>query len=177
MPDIDIANLTELKAETLVFYQRVRSTLLSLSARAKKSEFSKSELADISFLLRETRAQFEEIRKDIDANKGLLDRLFCLMVLQDTLMKPVLDDSVRTELTTAKPNYTKTTTLPKQGTPESIRCNEYFGITENGAELGVASLSWKRVCKHVTELAELGKPIPEFLPKVFDNYTVIHRRK
>jgi hypothetical protein len=177
MNDIDVKNLSDILAESQVFYQRVRATVLSVSSRAKQSDFTKEQLADVSFLMREIIGQFEEIRKDVDANKGLSDRLFCLMVLQKTLMTPQSDDCVRTELTTAKPHYTKSVTLPKKDSEDYEKCNEYFGITGDGAEMGIAKISWKSVCKHVTELAELGKPIPEFLPKVFDNYAVIHRRK
>jgi hypothetical protein len=177
VPDIDIANLKSLLDESKIFYQRVRSTLLSLSSRGKKSEFTKEQLADITFFMREMRGQFEEIRKDVDANGGLLGRLFCVMMLQRTLMDPEKDDIVRTEYCSAKPHYKKSLTLPKRDTIEYAQMMDYFGITEDGRDLGVAKISWKKVCDHITELAELGKPIPDFIPKIFDDYTVIHRRK
>jgi hypothetical protein len=175
--DIDIRNLSSIRVEAATFYSRMRSTLLSISARTKKSEFKKEQLADASFLMRETRAQFEDIRKDIDANKGLVDRIFCLMVLTQSLMSANPDDTVKTELTSAKPKYSKSVTLPKKDTIEYLACLDYFGITQAGDDMGVAKLSWKKVCNHVSELASLGRPIPNFLPKVFDSYAVSHRRK
>jgi hypothetical protein len=175
--DIGIENLKLIEKDAAVFYQRMRSTVLSLSARARGSDFTKKELVDISYLLRETRGQFEEIRKDLDANKNLIDRICCLMVLTDSLAKMDADDSVRTLMTTAKPKYSKTVTLPKKDTIEHQAMMNYFGISIEGQLLGVADVSWKRVCAHVTQLCELGKPVPNFLPKVFDTYAMIHRTK
>jgi len=173
----DIDNLTSLLTTANSFYSEVRSVVIAISTKAKAGEYTKEDLCDLGFLCREIVSKSEEIRKDIGATKALVDRVMCLKAMATMLTTQSGEDTVRGELSSGKPHYKKSVTLPKQDTEEYRMMCEYFGITEEGAELGGAKISWRGVCNHITELAELGKSIPKFLPKIHDDYTVIHRRK
>lgn len=173
----DIGILKARLEDLAVFYSSVRSSVIEISAKSKSGDFSKEELCDIGFLCREFVSKSEEIRKDIGAVKELVDRLVCIKALQYLLMNPTKSDTVHGELSSGTPRYKKSVTLPKKDTEEYTKMCEYFGITKKGIEDGVAKISWKKVCNHITELTELGKPIPDFIPRVHDDYTVTHRRK
>ena len=175
MSDIDILK-SQLEKVTQC-YSHVRSRVIEISAKAKTGEYTKEELCDLGFLCREIVSKSEEIRKDIGATKALVDRLMCLKVMTLMLATQSGDDTVRGKLSTGIPSYKKSVTLPKKDTEECLEMYKYFGVSDEGVELGGAKISWKGVCKHVTELAELGLPIPKFLPKIHDDYTVTHRRK
>ena len=166
-----------LKDEVPVIYSRVRTLVLEVSKSSRAGEYSKEELCDIGFLCREIISKFEETRKDLVAAKSLVDRIMCIKTMSSMLTSQSGDDMVHGKLSSGKPNFKKSVTLPKKDTIEYEKMMEYFGVSSDGVELGVAKISWKQVCNHITELAELGKPIPDFIPKIHDDYTVIHRRK
>ncbi len=168
----------QLKLEELSkFYSIVRESVLTISEKTRIGKFKKGELCDLGFLCREFVSTSEEIRKDIGATKVLVDKMVCIISLTQLLQDPTMKDTVKGTLCSGKPHYKKSVTLPRKDTPEYLEMCKYFGITPQGIESGVAKISWKKVCNHVTELAEMGKPIPDFIPKIHDDYTVIHRRK
>ena len=160
-----------------VFYSTIRGIVVGVSNKAKSGNFSKEELCDIGFLCRELITQFEEIRKDIQAVKVLVDKIACITVMKETLSNPTDNDTIHGELSSGTPHYRKTVTLPKKDTKEYYNMMKYFGVTDKGIEEGVVKISWNRISKYTTELVELGKPVPEFLPVIHDDYTIIHRRK
>jgi len=170
----ELKNILE---ESARFYSEVRTIVLGVSTEARTGKLNKEELCDIGFLCREIISQFEEIRKDIGAVKVLVDRIFCIKVMQETLTNPMKSDTIQGDEASGTPHYKKSVTLPKKDTEEYSEMLKYFGVSIEGIEMGVVKISWKQVCDHVTELAELGKPMPKFLPKIHDDYTVIHRRK
>ena len=175
-----MSKLTELKitlADSAQFYSIIRGIVISVSVEAKAGRLSKKELCDIGFLCRELVSQFKEIRKDVGAVKVLVDKIICIKNMQETLMDPTKSDVIQGELCSGIPHYRKSVTLPKKDSQEYIDMLKHFGITDTGIDIGVAKVSWKQVCNYVTELAELGKPIPKFIPKIHDDYTVIYRRK
>lgn len=175
MSDIQILQTRLQEAREL--YSKVRASVVGISERAKSGEYTKEQLCDLGFLCRELVLQFEEIRKDIGATKVLVDKLMCIKTMSEMLTKQSGDDMVRGELSSGKPIYKKTVTMPRKDTAEYQEMCEYFGIDAKGVEMGVAKLSWKQVSKYVTELTEMGRQIPSFIPKVHDDYTVTHRRK
>lgn len=175
-----MSRVLELKAvldEARVQYSRIRSLVLSISAETKSGNFKKEELCDIGFLSRELVTQCEEIRKDIGAMKSLVDRVACIKIMQETLTDPTKAQIIQGKYASGKPLYRKLVALPKKDTEEFLDMMDHFGVTDDGLDKGVAKVSWKGVCKYVTELTELGKQIPKFLPKVYDEYTITHRRK
>lgn len=173
----EIKELGAILFEASQFYTKVRELVLRVSSKTKAGDFSKEELCDLGFLCREVVTQCEEIRKDIGATKVLVDKIMCIKSMSDMLMSQSGEDLVQGTLASGKPHYRKSVTLPKKDTLEFQKMLKYFGVTAVGEEMGVAKISWREVCKHVTELAELGKPLPDFIPKIHDDYTVIHRRK
>lgn len=169
----EIKELGAILYEASQFYSKVRELILRISSNTKAGDFNKEELCDLGFLCRETVVQCEEIRKDIGATKVLVDKVMCIKAMSEMLTSQSGEDLVHGNLASGKPHYKKSVTLPKKDTTEFEKMLEYFGI-----ELGaVAKVSWKLVCNHITELAESGKPLPDFMPKIHDDYTVIHRRK
>lgn len=173
----EITNLQQKLEDLSKMYSDIRSSVLSVSAKAKAGKFTKEEMCDIGFLCRESVSRSEEIRKDIGAVKALVDRLVCVKSLADFLANPMKSQTVHGQLCSGTPVFKKNCALPKKDSKEYIEMMEYFGITQEGIEKGVAKISWQKICNHVTELVELGKSIPEFIPKVYDDYTVTHRRK
>lgn len=173
----EIHELNIILQEASQFYSKVRELVLRISAKTKAGEFNKEELCDLGFLCREAVIQFEEIRKDIGATKVLVDRIMCIKAMSTMLTTQSGEDLVHGTLASGKPNYRKSITLPKKDTPEFEKMMEHFGVSLAGVDMGVVKVSWKKVCDYVTELAELGKPLPDFIPKIHDDYTVIHRRK
>ncbi len=177
MSDTAIENLKIQLQEAGVLYSNIRELVIGVSDRTKAGDFSKEQLCDIGFLLRELVTQCEEIRKDLGATKVLVDKIMCVKAMAIMLSTQSGEDVVHGDLASGKPHYKKSVTLPKKDTPEYENMCKHFGVTSEGIELGVAKISWKKVCSYITELAELGKPLPDFIPKIHDDYTVIHRRK
>lgn len=173
----EIKELEAILFEVSQFYSKIRKLMLKISSETRNGEFTKEELCDLGFLCRETVIQCEEIRKDIGATKILVDKIMCIKVMSAMLTSQSGEDLVHGTLASGIPNYKKSITLPKKDTPEFEKMMKYFGISLEGIDMGIAKISWKKVCDHVTELAELGKPLPDFIPKIHDDYTVIHRRK
>lgn len=173
----DIDNLKDILFAANELYTNTRIQVIAISLKTKAAIYSKEDLCDLGFLSRELVSKLEEIRKDIGAMKILIDKVMCIKSMQITIMDPTKDDTIHGALSSGKPYYKKSVTLPKKDSAEFFEMLEYFGVTEKGIQLGVAKISWKQICNHVTELAELGKPIPKFLPTIHDDYTVIHRRK
>ncbi len=173
----EIQELEFILQEAFQFYSKIRELILRVSAKTKAGDFDKKVLCDTGFLCREIVTQCEEIRKDVGATKALVDKIMCIKAMSDMLTSQSGEDLVQGTLASGKPHYRKAITLPKKDTAEFEKMMGYFGITFAGSEMGVAKVSWKKVCDHITELVELGKPLPDFLPKIHDEYTVIHRRK
>ncbi len=155
----------------------IRVMVLQIAEQVKAGDLDKADMCDIGFFARELIEQIEDTRKDIKAMKALVDKIACIKVMQETLQDPSKEQSMKGEFSSGRPHYKKIVTLPKKDSPEYQKMLDYFGVSEIGQKLGVASISWKRVCDFVSERAESGKTIPDFLPKVFDEFTVIHRRK
>ena len=135
----ELKNVLEESAE---FYSRVRTLVLGISTETRTGKFNKQELCDIGFLCREVVTQFEEIRKDIGAVKVLVDRIFCIKVMQETLMNPAKSDTIQGEEASGTPYYKKSVTLPKKDTEEYFEMLKYFGVSLEGIEMGVAKISW-----------------------------------
>lgn len=175
-----MSEIQELQAaleSTGKLYSLVRQLIINVSVKAKAGELKKTELCDVGFLCREISAKADEIRKDVNATKILVDKIMSIKVMQETLTDATKPQIVHGEFASGTPQYKKAVTLPRKDTIEYSKMMRYFGVTDKGNEMGAVKVRWQQVCKHVTELVELGKPIPDFLPKIHDDYSVVHRRK
>jgi hypothetical protein len=163
--------------DTNKLYSVIRGLVVGISEKAKQGKYEKEELCDLGFLCREIVSQCEEIRKDVQAVKVLVDKIACISVMKNTLSNPMGEDNIHGKLSTGTPHFRKTVTLPKKDSEEWFNMLEYFGVEPTEIDSKIVKVSWKGVCNHITELTELGKHIPEFLPKIHDDYTVVHRRR
>lgn len=174
----DIKDLQKLLLTANKFYVDARNKVLVISGKAKTNIYETSELCDIGFLCREVISQCEEIRKDIGAVKTLIDKVVCIKIMNESLQNPrSVTDTVQGELSSGMLHFKKTALIPAKDTEQYKQMMKFFGVSEEGIKIGIAKIGWQEISKYVTELTEQGKPIPDFVPKVYDEYTITYRRK
>lgn len=174
-----IEDLSAIMEEVRGLHIRYRTLIVQVSEAAKKSKMSRKELCDAGFLARETSKMFNEMRKDSDAMKSLVDRIACISIMSEAISNPGMDATIRTELCSGTPHVKKVCSLPSlKNDPEAFYAMMAAnGVSKEEADKGILRVSWKKMSEMVTLMTEDGKQLPKFIPKVFDEHTITHRRK
>lgn len=115
------------------------------------------ELADYAFALRETAAMADDTRKTCEAIQRLAERICCAITVKDGLEGPV-----RTDYVTATPTVKMMASLPnKTREPDQYkRLLEHFGLDCELAEEDGVRFHWPGMVRHISKLAEEGRPLP-----------------
>jgi len=172
-----VEQMQEKLAQFNTVYSDIRGLVLGIAEEAKSNRLSQLELCDIGFLSREIVKICEEMRKDINAMKELVDKVLCTKIMLDAVNSTSKDDTVRTELCSGKPHIKKIVRVPAKDSPEYTQMLQFFGVKPEDIDKGVLRVSYSALCAFVTEQAELGKQTPEFIPQVYDYFTITHRKK
>ena len=163
----DYVKLKDLHAES---YEKI------IHFRQKMSSFSKEDLVDFAFVLREMGKLADDIRKECVLAKDTAERLVCLIWITNNDEAELI---VRGKYGSGTPNIRLMSSLPKQSTSpkEYNALMTYLGIKVSDNEL--VRPHWPAMTEHITALARAGKPLPPGIDpkKTYSLYSLSPLRK
>lgn len=162
--------LKSLLGDLQEIHQSILEELLSIQDAVKNPKVTHSygTLVDFGFLMREISKLSDEIRKDANARKELIGRKIAF----DLLSEDEDQDKIKGDYATGTLDMKMEPRLPEKGTEDYQKLLDHFGIKDNG----VAKLSYGGLTEWLTNLAEDGKPLPEFIEQR-PVYCISYRRR
>lgn len=169
---------------TLEATRRMHATVFRVINRVKdaagKEPLEQSERVDLAFLMRELSELCDDLRKESNKARELLDNVMCAVWAKEFEEHPETGP-IRGTLATATPKVRFGVTLPsKSKDPE--RYEEFMRWLEIPQELidaGVVSTHWPRMTEWLTERAKEGRPMPAGIDveSTYPVYSTTLRRK
>jgi len=147
------------KTQFVNYYQVVTK----LRDSVKTGKFTLEELVDRIFVLRETSKYLEDIRKEIDGVKHIMEQVCCAQYTVKYSDDPGKSEPIRATLATGTPKLSMRAKLPKlRSEPERYhKLLKYFGIPDKLINSDTFRPHWPSMCEHLRVLAEEGKPLPD----------------
>lgn len=134
-----------------------------IEARDSAAKFSQEELVDIAFILRSTAILAEDIRKECNAIREMMEKVACLKWMTDNMNNPDSGKptSIRGILASGTPDLRQMASLPRPNTDpkgyESLM-KSIGAIT--AARKDLVRPHWPGLTEWITKLAKKGKPLP-----------------
>lgn len=152
--------------DLLGMYQEVRSTYLKLYSMlgdvrdgTKTTNYDVKEMVNMLYVLRETLKYHDDICKEIRAVSELLEKVTCLMYMQEHIDDdPPIHASLATG--TARMRMVSSPPHPTKERERYIKMLKSFGVDDHIIETGVLNCHWVRMGDYITKLCEEGKPLP-----------------
>lgn len=153
--------------KTLREYRRAKSSHADLYrhliyVRDNLKDLTQEDLVDIALVLRSISALADDIRKECNGIKELVERVVCLRWVQATLNDPGAPDAIRGELATGTPDVRQMASLPRPNSdPEGYEklMRSIGAIT--AARKDLVRPHWPGLTEWITRLAKKGKQLPK----------------
>ena len=149
-------------------HEDAQRLLIQLDKQVKKgTDLSQGDRADIIYCTHHAAQMFDDVKKDANRLKELLDNVVCAVhVAQESGPNKTGEASVRGSFALVTPDVKIQAHAPSQ-TAEPTRYAmllRSLGVKdERTIEKGVLTFHWVRMMEYVTELAACGAPLPDGL--------------
>jgi len=134
------------------------------------------ELVDIGYLLREIANSFDQLRKNYNNKRELIELILCRALVERSIAGNT-DKIFRGVLASASPKVAQQPKLPKRGTEEYVALCKWLGIPDDQIAKEYVSFHFPSLTKLMTENAETGAPNPPGITGVIPKYSVIFRKR
>lgn len=149
-------------------YEDAQRALIQLDKQVKKdTTLTINDRADLIYALHHSGKMFEDLKKDCNKLKELLDNVVCaLYVAQEAGPHKTGEASIRGSFGMVTPDVQIQAHAPSQ-TQEPTRYAmllRSLGVTnEETIEKGLLTFHWVRMMEHVSALSKAGAPLPDGL--------------
>lgn len=159
----------KLHAELYEFLAMVRDA-------SKQGIIRNQDIVDILFLFKKSVELTEDIRKEVNAVSDIMEKVACMLWVQQNANDPESAEPIRGKLATGTPDTSVIVSLPrKEREPEAYRAlMEHLKVPMEHEASGVLKIHWPSFMEWVTTLQEQGKPLPPGIDpsKTMNKYTV-----
>lgn len=152
-----------------------------IQVREEVEQLSLEEAVDVGFLLREIAACADDLKKEVNHVKELLERVICIKWIANSLNDVSKAGPIHGELATGSPDVKQAAVLPRQkDDPEGYDAFiKRIGVMGAARKFALVRPHWPTVIEYLSRLAEQGKPLPPGInvDKAYPVYRVTFRRK
>tara|TARA_R110002096_G_scaffold97208_3_gene216607 strand:- start:37212 stop:37721 length:510 start_codon:yes stop_codon:yes gene_type:complete len=149
-------------------FSNIYGLISDLDEPLRKGEFSKEDMTDIGFFLRELSNVSDDLRKEAKARSEFIGKLICLRALEDG------ETTTRGKYATGSSEGGVKPSVPKPGTLEFEQLCDLFKIPESNRD--VIRFHWKTIREQIEQAASEGKDYPVNISTTPDFRTVYRRR-
>ncbi len=164
-----------LYSEFVEYHQRALSYIAFLTDGIKSNTYTKEELVDIGFLLREMENLLNDFRKDCKVRKELCGKIIAKKVMEDNLASGDFEDVVHGTLARGIVDLKMQPKIPKRDTEEYQLMMEAFGVPKD--KIGIVKIDWTQAGELASKCAAEGVPLPEGLGNTYPVYSTKFTRK
>lgn len=136
--------------------------------KSTKVDDNLEDLSDACFTLREIAKLADDLRKEAQTRKGVLERTACL--IWSVMAEP--PEKINAQQCTAIPHVKNVTAVPKPGTPEYATLMSHFGVNQQFLESGLVRIHWPEWANYCDTLASEGRNLPIAFDKTYPVYTL-----
>lgn len=153
----------------------------AIQIREEVEQLSLEDAVDLGFLLREIAACADDLKKEVNHVKELLERVICMKWIANSLNDLSKAGPIHGELAIGIPDVKQAATLPRQkDDPEGYDAFiKRIGVMGAARKFGLVRPHWPTVIEYLSRLAEQGKPLPPGISttKTYPVYRVTFRRQ
>lgn len=181
-------NPSEWKPRTLKMYREIETlyegcvtlsydlgTLLQDAEHT--ANFTKEDMTDVGFLLRECESFLDASRKEIKNKKELLSKVLAYRLVTKNPLSTSKMPASRGEWATARPRISLQPQLPAKESPAWHAIMEHFGVSEEARKWKLMQLHWKYLCEYLTDCVAKGIKPPADLDVLKEEATVTFTRQ
>lgn len=135
-------------------------------ARGAVARLSQEERVDAALVLKLLSQLGDDVRKECFSAEKLFAQTTCAVWAQQQLTDPSLPDKIIGEIASGTPDVRIAAQLPhKTREPEQYAAfARWCGLSDDGIARGIMHPHWPSVSAVVTELMQLGRPLPDGIP-------------
>jgi CHASE3 domain sensor protein len=150
-------------------YQKLSET------REEATKLSSEELTDIGYLLKKQSEYLDDLRKETDKLRALVEKIACLRSVAEE------KDKFRGRIATGTPQVQKSANIPhpKKDPDNFLKLCAFLGIPEEAVMNDLIRVHWPGMKEFITKRLEEGKPIPPGLSTedLHTHYSLRYRKR
>jgi hypothetical protein len=149
--------LKNLHSTAYILVSNIRDSL-----RGKQVSYNLKDATNFVYVMREIIRYCEDIRRELDAVRELLEQWGCAKYVVENLNDPGKSEPIRASLATGTPKIDIRAKLPKlKEDPDAYYAlMEHLGVSKDDAEKGIVRPHWPKVQEYISLRATEGKPLP-----------------
>ncbi len=119
-------------------------------------------MVDLAFFLRDVAVFAEDVKKEANKIRELLETVCCMIYTQSAAADPFAKVEPRIEgfAAAGTPKCVMQPRLPARGTPEYVAIMRHLGATDRMLQEDRLRMHWPHLQQYVTELTERGQALP-----------------
>lgn len=145
-------------------HQAIYNLAIELRDSVNKGQIPNEEAVDIAFLLREMADYLDDLRKEMNKVRVIIEKVTCMRWMQTSLNDDPTKSaqSIQGDLAVGTPHLKMAATLPnRHKDPEAyVKFMNQIGVSGEALKRDMVRVHWPLVIDYFTDLSEQGKPLP-----------------
>ena len=146
-------------------HQAIYDVAIGIRDLAVKGEISNEDSVDIAFLLRSIAEYFDDLRRETDKIRIIIEKITCMRWMQSSLNEDPskVTQTIQGELASGTPHLKTGAAIPNRNKdPEAhIEFMRQIGVSGEALRRNMVRVHWPLVIDYFTDLTERGLPLPK----------------